>query len=1034
MSHAAPYRFFLLLAAVLGSARAASAAPTSAALERQFAGTVAPFVRTYCVSCHGGAKPKGDLDLARYHRVDEVVLDHPRWTQVMDQLVGDEMPPAKAERRPAAAERKAVVAWIEAMRQFEAQKNAGEPGVVLARRLSNAEYDNTIRDLTGVDIRPTREFPIDPANESGFDNSGESLGMSPALLKKYLEAARHVADFVALEPDGMTFAPHPVVADTDRDRFSVNRIIGFYQRQETDYARYFQAAWRWKNRAALGLRAATLPAFATEAAVSPKYLATVFATLETREAVGPIAKLQEMWRKLPRPRAGDAEAAKAGCETMRDFVVQLRKKLVPEVKNLTGGKVNNGSQPLLMWKNRQWAANRRRCDPRALQIDGVPTPELEPVVAPSKGERAVDEPKAGEKPAMTATRKVGPDPDLFVPGDPKQRARFQAGFDKFCGTFPDTFYVSERGRTYADQEREKEKGRGGRLLNAGFHSMTGYFRDDGPLYELMLDPGRQRELDRLWDDFFFMSSVAVRMHTSFLWFERSDSSFMMSPEFGFTRAEDKSCTDQAVLQRLSLAFEKKARDNGASEIVLQAIHDHFTTVDRSVRWLDRARVGAIPRQLEAVQDFAERAYRRPLSQAEREGLVGFYRRLRDKNGIEHEEAIRSTIVSVLMSPHFLYRVDAVAERDAHAGPGVRPLSDQALASRLSYFLWASMPDKELLELAARNSLHQPAVLVAQARRMMKDPRARGLVTEFVGNWLDFRRFEQHNGVDRERFPSFDGELRTAMFEEPIRFALDLVAHDRPVLDFITGTHTFVNPPLAKHYGMPGVEGPSDHWVRVDNAEAYGRGGLLPMAVFLTANSPGLRTSPVKRGYWVVRRVLGERIPPPPANVPELPHDESKLGDLTLRQVLERHRADKACAGCHARFDAFGLVFEGYGPVGERRAFDLGDKPVDTRATFPDGSEVTGRGGLVEYVRTRRQGDFLDNLCRKLLSYGLGRTLILSDEAAVQEMRRKLATGGYRFGALVDTIVTSRQFLTKRGASKLVAQQSPDAHAPTGIAP
>jgi mono/diheme cytochrome c family protein len=1035
MSRVAPYRSFILIA-VLGIARAAEAAnpaPTAAELQQQFAGTVAPFLATYCVACHGEQKPKGGLNLSRYDGLEAVVLDHPHWAQVLDQLVGDEMPPAKARRRPTPEERQAIVAWIESMRRYEGQKNAGDPGVVLARRLSNAEYDNTIRDLTGVDIRPTREFPVDPANESGFDNSGESLGMSPALLKKYFQAARQVADLVALVPDGLTFAPHPVVADTDRDRFNVNRIIGFYQRQETDYARYFEAAWRWKHRAALGLRQPTLKSLAAEAALSPKYLATVFATLEAREAVGPLARLQEMWRQLPRPSAGDPQVARTGCEAMRDFVVQLRKKLVPEVKNLSGGKVNNGSQPLLMWKNRQWAANRRRCDPSALQIDGVPTPEPEPVASltQSKGERAVDEPKAGEKPGsqMGAARKLGPDPELFVPGEPRQRARYQASFDKFCAVFPDAFYVSERGRTYADQEREKEKGRGGRLLNAGFHSMTGYFRDDGPLQDLLLDQAQQRELDRLWDDFFFMSAVAVRMHTSFLWFERSDSSFMMSPEFNFTRAEDKSCTDEPVLERLSRAFEQKARDNGASETVLQAIRDHFAGVNKDVRWLEKTRTLAIPRQLEALQGFAERAYRRPLEPSERDGLVSFYRGLRDKNGIDHEEAIRSTIVSVLMSPKFLYRVDAV-----QAGEGARPLSDLALASRLSYFLWASMPDRELLDLAARDRLHRPEVLVAQARRMSKDPRARGLVTEFVGNWLDFRRFEQHNGVDRERFPGFDADLRTAMFEEPIRFALDVVQRDGSVLDFIAGKHTFVNGPLARHYGMPEAPGGGDHWVRVEDADAYGRGGLLPMSVFLTANSPGLRTSPVKRGYWVVRRVLGERIPPPPANVPELPHDESKLGSLTLRQVLERHRADKACAGCHARFDSFGLVFEGYGPVGERRANDLGGKPVDTRATFPDGSDVTGLGGLVDYVRAHRQDDFLDNLSRKLLAYGLGRTLIPSDEAVVEDMRRNLGSRGNRWSALVDTIVTSRQFLTRRGASKVVAQQSPDAIAPRGIDP
>jgi hypothetical protein len=962
------------------AAGAGGAVPTRAALEGQFTERVLPFVSSYCLGCHGAEKPKGDLDLSRYTSFDAVVAEHPRWAEVLDRLATSDMPPEKAKRHPSDGERQAVVRWIEDMRRYEGQRHAGDPGVVLARRLSNAEYDYSIADLTGVDIRPTREFPVDPANEAGFDNSGESLGMSPALLKKYLEAARRVADFVVLTPHGLEFAPHPVVADTDRDRYSVNRIVAFYARQETDYARYFEAAWRFEHRAALGQPRATLAGVAAGAKVSPRYLGTVLRTLETPRTLGPIAKLQAMWRRLPAPSESDPAVVRAGCEAMRDFVVALRKKLVPEVPNLEGGKVNKGSQPLLMWKNRQWAANRRRCDREAL------------VAAKSA------------------------DPDVALPAQPQQRARALAGFDELCATFPDAFYISERGRTYADQETEKAKGRGGRLLSAGFHSMTGYFRDDRPLYDLVLDDGQRRELDRLWDDFFFMSALAVRMHTSFLWFERSDSSFMMGPEFAFTRPEDKSCTDEPVLRRLAQVYEEKARDNGGSETVLQAIRDHFAATNKDVRWLEKARGDAIPRHLADLQDFARRAFRRPLQPAERDELLAFYQSLRERNGLEHEEAVRNTIVRVLMSPHFLYRADPV-----DMAAGVRPLSDQALASRLSYFLWASLPDQTLLDLAARGTLHRPEVLQAQARRMLKDPRARRLATEFVGNWLDFRRFEQHNGVDRQRFPAFDGDLREAMFEEPLRFTLDVIQGDRSVLDFLYGKHTFVNPPLAKHYGMPEVSGGVDHWVRVDRADEYGRGGLLPMAVFLTANSPGLRTSPVKRGYWVVRRVLGERIPPPPANVPELPHDEANLGALTLRQVLERHRADKACAGCHARFDAFGLVFEGYGPVGERRARDFGGRPVEVQAVFPDGSEAAGLGGLVRYVREHREGDFVDNLCRKLLAYGLGRSLILSDESTVDEMKRRLSAGGQRFSALVDTIVSSPQFLNRRGAAALAQQ-------------
>jgi hypothetical protein len=304
-------------------------------------------------------------------------------------------------------------------------------------------------------------------------------------------------------------------------------------------------------------------------------------------------------------------------------------------------------------------------------------------------------------------------------------------------------------------------------------------------------------------------------------------------------------------------------------------------------------------------------------------------------------------------------------------------------------------------------------LTAQARRMLRDDRVRGLATEFGGNWLDFRRFEEHNSVDRARFPTFNDDLRRSMFEEPVRFFVDLVKSDLPVTEFIDGKHTFLNAALARHYGMPTPNGSPDAWVRVDDAARFGRGGLLPMAVFLTKNSPGLRTSPVKRGYWVVRRLLGENIPPPPANVPNLPDDESKLGDLTLRETLARHRADKACAVCHERFDAFGLAFEGYGPVGEARTVDLGGRPVDTRATFPRGGEGTGLEGLRAYVEASRRADFLDNLCRKLLAYALGRTLIPSDDGTVEAMRNRLDAQGGRFSALVETIVTSPQFRNKR---------------------
>ena len=336
-------------------------------------------------------------------------------------------------------------------------------------------------------------------------------------------------------------------------------------------------------------------------------------------------------------------------------------------------------------------------------------------------------------------------------------------------------------------------------------------------------------------------------------------------------------------------------------------------------------------------------------------MLAFYAALREKSGLTHEEAIRDSIVSVLMSPKFCYRIDLVGTAGANSGQG-RPLSNYALASRLSYFLWSSMPDEKLLARAATGDLQKPEVLVAQARRMLKDDRARGLATEFAGNWLDFRRFEEHNAVDRERFPSFNNELREAMFEEPIRFMEDVIRNDRSVLDLLYGNYTFVNPVLARHYGMPEVTGKADRWVRWTTPSSYGRGGLLPMAVFLTQNAPGLRTSPVKRGYWVVRRVLGETIPPPPRHRAGIARTMRRSWICRCARCWPSIGRIRACASCHARFDSFGLAFEGYGPIGEKRCEGSGGPPCRYTGGLSrrqPGTGIRGRASL--HPRASREG-------------------------------------------------------------------------------
>jgi hypothetical protein len=994
-----PYHLLLLLAA--------AAPPTDSELEKRFEQSVRPFMAKHCVGCHSGKTPAAQFNLQSYSNLSDVVKDHPHWALVAERLKAADMPP-KPLPQPASTASKQIIDWIEAMRSSEARKHAGDPGIVLARRLSNAEYNYAIRDLTGVDIRPTREFPVDPANPEGFDNTGESLAMSPALLNKYLQAAREVANHMVLSPTSIDFAPHPMLVETDREKYAIQRIVNFYLSQPTDYADYFHASWRYKHRVILGKPTATLASIAKESKVSPKYLPLIWQALEiNKESVGPLAKLQSLWRAVPAPKRGDKDYPKYNFREMRDSILYIRALSAKHYSSPTIAGLSTTSQPLMNWKLNLFAKNRRDYDRAALLVEGEKLPEIPAAMA--RGQffvRGNNDIVARQALARLVKARLADPSALKVPAG--QRPAYEAAYARFANLFPDAFFISERGRFFPDDTQDK-----GRLLSAGFHNVMGYFRDDLPLRELILDAKQTAHLEALWREFDFIANHTIRTYDQY-YFNQSGEILGNGRESGSVRPIDKPVTASEIIFGLRDKYLAKAKaDPNPNPVAVDAINAHFDQVNRAIRAVEKDRVESEPLHLTALVRFGSRAYRRPLTVAESTSMIAYYREMREKSGLSHEEAIRDSVVGILMSPDFCYRIDLLDAPTSKAP--AQPIPNHSLASRLSFFLWASPPDQRLLDRAASGQLRQPAVLLAEVKRMLKDERARRFATEFAGNWLDFRRFEEINTVDRQRFPSFDNDLRQAMFEEPVRFIEDAIRNDRPILDLLYAKHTFVNPVLAQHYGMPEIPGDNSNWVRVDNAAQYGRGGLLPMSVFLTQNAPGLRTSPVKRGYWVAKRVLGERIPPPPADVPELPSDESKA-ELPLRQMLAKHRENPACAGCHARFDSFGLVFENYGPTGESRTHDLGGRPVDTQASFPDGTLGNGVESVQKYIRAKREKDFADNLCRKLLAFGLGRSLMLSDEITIERMRARLAVTGNRFAPLVETIVLSPQFLSKRGGN------------------
>jgi mono/diheme cytochrome c family protein len=405
---------------------------------------------------------------------------------------------------------------------------------------------------------------------------------------------------------------------------------------------------------------------------------------------------------------------------------------------------------------------------------------------------------------------------------------------------------------------------------------------------------------------------------------------------------------------------------------------------------------------EVLERFASRAYRRPATAEEVARLVRFVE-MAHEDGERYERGIQLAVEATLASPHFLFRVEVDRE------PGKpHPITDFELASRLSYFLWSSMPDDELFRLARENKLHEPGVLDAQVARMLKDGKARGLVENFAGQWLQVRNL-RNVAPDPKQFPSFDEDLRAAMLRETELFFEAVAREDRSILDFLDADFTFLNERLARHYGIEGVKGPEFRRVSLKDDR---RGGLLTQASILTITSNPTRTSPVKRGKWILEQVLGTPPPPPPPDVPELSEAKEAVLSGTLRQRMEQHRANPNCASCHGRMDPLGFGFENYDAIGAWRDKDE-SFPIDPSGTLPSGQSFRGPKELKAILKAKDK-DFARCLAEKMLTYALGRGLEFADRCTVDGIVAGLAADGYRFSSLVRGIVKSEPFL-KRNA-------------------
>lgn len=832
------------------------------------------------------------------------------------------------------------------------------------------------------------------------------------------------------------------------------------------YGRAFYASWRYSHREALGEGGVSLEEIAAREDLSPRFIQHIWSVLQQSSPTYPTSEVVSRWKDLPAPSgAGQAsviEAVRERCDEIQRLVINWPRELFAAGELAAGGAgderalvitdeslaptvkrqlsftsrdtdekagfylsivpVNPASseKPVVVWRNptiRVLRKDRSRGPEQTLKsvLDEATTPKLTfgrrpdggtigPNDFATEGEALVFLPMQPREDALGFQLQVDVEVGLERSNDAVMRCTIadrkgaaartpvwalladpqSEGFKtwkrnvlEYAANLPQTSHgeptPSDRDpvpkpfdNTYNQPERDS------------FHYRVKYFRNDQFLVDKMLDDATRQQLEDAWSD----------LHTSFQYHDEFVSLLAAKYSFDLDGKGISELTESEI------------------EVLPAGPRPYVRALRAEQQQMVAAQMAAHPGHIEDAIRFASRAWRRPLSPIEKDSLRSFYTTAREEGGLDHRKAIRALLTRILVAPAFLYRLEQPEELT-----GVTPLSDWELANRLSYFLWSSVPDEELRRAAEAGELSDPQQIQRQVKRMLADPKARRLATEFFGQWLGFYRFDRHRGVDTSRFPEFTEEVKAAMYDEAVSFFEHVIREDRPVREIVSANYTFLNRALATHYGIEREVASADHVEKVEGVDEFQRGGLLRLGAVLTATSAPLRTSPVKRGDWVLRRVLGTPTPTPPADAGSIPADEKLFGGLTVREQLEAHRSSPSCMSCHTRIDPLGFPLEQYDAVGRWRTRYAEGQAIDAATTLGDGTRIDGVAGLIDHLENQER-QVLRTLSSKLLGYALGRTILLSDQPLIDRLVE--AGGQATFAELAAEIAVGRQFRYRRG--------------------
>lgn len=937
----------LAFGALMASGAFAAAAPPS--YERD----IVPLFEKYCYDCHGDGMHKADLALDEFKSVADVPRSRKQFEAVLRQVTRHEMPPSDAAFFPSEAERETIAQFIE-RELYQLDPAHPDPGHVVLRRLNRAEYNNAIRDLVGVDFAAAKDFPPDDSGY-GFDNIGDVLSLPPLLMEKYLAAADRVLDEAIVTA--------PLQSRVRRVPASL-ALIGFNAVGDRGDG--------WVQLISL-----EEDDVAVELPISAPgdYLVRfqAFATKVGGALVGQGSEKPLEFKEDPGPTR---IAVAVNDAFVRDFVVTTDESK-PEVYEARVGVAAGTQRFRAVMRRKRHGANE------LVMLNGRLGVQQPGIVYVKWIEI--------EGPLATATRRFVPE-KLRGTGDGQflsDGARVFAAQGDATAEFalPQEGDVILRAQAYAYQ--------------AGAEPVRMEFRVDGKTIRAfdVLAPGEMKPLpkQRPFSPTLLLPQPEIYELRTRLPAGRHTSSAAFVNPFADPENENPNLRERRlVLQHLEIADLSSPAVVPPMPPPLANLFAQNQSVNEPTR--ARAIVGA----------FARRAWRRPIAVTDLDRLMQLYSVARDQ-GDGFAAAVKLALQAVLVSPRFLFvgEPTSVPLEKSHSGP-VRtlPISEIALASRLSFFLWSSVPDDELLSLAEKGRLR--GQLDAQVKRMLASPKARALVDNFAGQWLQIRSLETMR-PDAKHFPAFDAALRSAMQRETELFFEHVLREDRSVFDFLRGDYTFVNHRLARFYGLRDVSGAE---FQIISLAGTPRRGVLTQASVLTLTSNPTRTSPVKRGKWVLENLLGTPPPPPPPDVPLLEDKDRKLSG-TLRQQLEQHRANPNCASCHARMDAIGFALENFDGIGAWRDRDEDAAVIDATGTLAGEQTFTGAIEMIDLLAKERADEFRRCLAEKMLTYALGRGPEYFDRPAVNGIMRELRANDDRFSALILGVVKSFPFQNRR---------------------